>query len=1054
MSLAHTPPPPQTQELAQAAPIVTVTKCLICNDDMTDTQDILVIATCNHEFHRICIETSLSQSAECPCCRKSCDLADLTIKRFETHLPRNSPRPKQVAQTRAKARGAMAKKYNTRGASKNLNQEFAQTPIANSGPSNLHLNTGNYEVNSPFRNNQYVPQSQTPIQQNFQTLPNRPTIQPSVDLSQLNQMIENSITRLLGNLNIIPNNNQTFSQNNFQPIPQQHYQNFYGNNLRPNSATNQPTREEPFAMRAEKVTSIIQNWNLKFDGSTNGLNVEEFLYRLEKHSTGTGGTINRKNFPQKQPQQYYPRRNIAELEVPEEYSTETTNSVEPTVDAIRTVPVTTNYTGANVSCIGSDLANYDFSKFSDFSPIKTIVRTADGTVQRTLGTLDVDIRFKDQVNKLKILIVPSLSQRLILGLDFWKSFKLAADMFESAIVSDTSENSSVLSEIIKMSDLSENKSDLSENNQKSQIIDNYQYPLTPSQQQQLTAIINLFPNFEKNGLGKTSLIKHEIDVGCAKPIKQKFYPVSPAVERLIFKEIDRMLALGVIEESSSPWSSPMRLVLKPNKVRLCLDARKVNFLTKKDAYPLPNIDGIFSRLPKANLISKLDLKDAYWQIGLADEAKPITAFTVPGRPLYQFRVMPFGLCTAPQTMCRLMDQIIPPDLKYCVFGYLDDLIIVSEDFSSHLSTLVRIAEQFRKANLTLNVTKSSFCVTQVKYLGYVIGCGGIKTDPEKIESILKWPVPKNIKQVRGFLGLAGWYRRFIENFSTVVFPITEVLSTKRKYQWTESAQTAFDTIKTMLTTAPVLSNPDFSQKFYLHCDASDYGIGAVLVQLDKEGCEKPIAYMSKKLNTAQRNYSVTERECLAAVEAIQKFRCYLELQEFEVITDHSSLVWLMKQPNLSGRLARWVFKLQSYKFSISHRKGKDHIVPDALSRMYTDEVASIELAEEEIDLDSPHFEDKDYQDLKTKILQNEAQYPDIKIVEKYDLRTRPIAFSVGQEVYRRNFSQSNFEKRYNAKLAPVFLKAKIREKVGNHYYVLEDTNGKVVGTFHAKDIRP
>ncbi|KNC25270.1 hypothetical protein FF38_01861 [Lucilia cuprina] len=220
MSLRH--PPPPTQDLAQAAPNGSVTKCLICNDDMTDTQDILVIATCNHEFHRKCIESSLSQSAECPCCRKSCDLADLTMRRTETHLPMNSPRPKQVAQTRGKARGDMAKKYKTRGASKNLNQEFSQTPLADPGPSNQQLISENYELNIPLRNNQYIPQNQTPIQQNFSTLQNRLDIQPSVDYSQLNQMIENTITRLLENLNLIPNNTQTFSQNNehnFQPVP-------------------------------------------------------------------------------------------------------------------------------------------------------------------------------------------------------------------------------------------------------------------------------------------------------------------------------------------------------------------------------------------------------------------------------------------------------------------------------------------------------------------------------------------------------------------------------------------------------------------------------------------------------------------------------------------------------------------------------------------------------------------------------------------------------------------------------------------------------------------
>lgn len=405
-----------------------------------------------------------------------------------------------------------------------------------------------------------------------------------------------------------------------------------------------------------------------------------------------------------------------------------------------------------MSCIGADLATEDFTKYPNFISFKSYVRTADDKFQKATGLLEVEVSFKEQTHKLKFFIVPSIAQRLILGLDFWESFGLAAGLFESAIVlypsicSTVSQDLSELSAVGKKSEvLPDNIVTSSEPNK---------YPLTKNQLQQLNAIINLFPSFERQGLGRTSLIEHDIDVGDAKPIKQRFYPVSPAVEKLMFQEIDRMLALGVIEESSSAWSSPMRLVVKPNKIRLCLDARKINQVTRKDAYPLPNFEGIFARLPKANIISKLDLKDAYWQIGLADQAKSITAFTVPGRPLYQFKVMPFGLCTAPQTMCRLMDQLIPSDLRHSVFGYLDDLIIVSEDFSSHLAILVRIAEQFRKANLTLNISKSAFCVTQVGYLGFIIGNGGIKTDPEKVDAIPNWPVPKNIKQVRGFLGLA------------------------------------------------------------------------------------------------------------------------------------------------------------------------------------------------------------------------------------------------------------------------------------------------------------
>lgn len=613
-------------------------------------------------------------------------------------------------------------------------------------------------------------------------------------------------------------------------------------------------------------------------------------------------------------------------------------------------------TGANISCLGQDLAKIDFSGKAGYRKIKSTVKTADGQAQNVTGLIEADLSYKNKTRKISLYIVPTLQQKLILGLDFWREFGLMENCISSLALNSKMEEKE---------------------------IDNDQIHLLGFQKQQLEGVKSLFPNFELQGLGRTSLLKHHIDIGNAKPVKQRFYPVSPAVEKLMYQEIDRMLDLGVIEISTSAWSSPMRLVVKPGKVRLCLDARKINEFTTKDAYPLPNIDGIFARLPKANYISKIDLKDAYWQVELDEESRPITAFTIPGRPLYQFKVMPFGLCTAPATMCRLMDMIIPPELKHAVFGYLDDVCIVSESFEEHLSILIRLAQQFKRANLTLNLNKSKFCVKRVQYLGYVIGEGGISTDPAKIESILNWPTPKTLKQVRGFLGLTGWYRRFISNFADVTHPITDVLSRKRKFEWTNEADEAFRNIKNLLTTAPVLKNPDFSKKFYVHCDASDFGIGAVLVQIDCDGNESPIAFMSKKLNSSQRNYSVTEKECLAAISAIEKFRCYIELQEFEVITDHSSLVWLMKQQNLKGRLARWILKLQSYTFSISHRKGKENIVPDALSRMHEGEVLSVEIIGPEVDLESKHFLDEEYLLLRNKFEDHKDNFPDIKVVDRY-----------------------------------------------------------------------
>jgi len=493
-----------------------------------------------------------------------------------------------------------------------------------------------------------------------------------------------------------------------------------------------------------------------------------------------------------------------------------------------------------------------------------------------------------------------------------------------------------------------------------------QFVLTDDEQIRLNSVVKLFPSSVKLGLGKTNLLSHEIDVANAKPVKQRHYAVSPIIQKLLYDELDRMLALGVIEESYSSWSSPVTIVRKPNgKVRLCLDAREVNKVTVKAAYPLPLIDGLLGRLDQTKYISSIDLKDAFWQIPLDPQSRDKTAFTVPGRPLYQFTVMPFGLCNAPQTMCRVMHQVIPHQLHDRVFVYLDDLLITSATFDEHIILLTEVAQRLAKANLTINVEKSKFVLRQVKYLGFLVGEGCLRSDPEKVRAIAEFPVPKSAKQIRRFLGMSGWYRRFIQNYAILATPLTNLLKKGIKIKWSAEAQSSFDALKNALITAPVLAHPNFSEPFYIQCDASSTGVGSVLFQLTSDGAERPIAFLSQKLNAAQRNYSVTELECYAAVLSVKKFRAYVEGYEFTIITDHASLQWLMSQKELSGRLARWSLKLQGFNFQIRHKKGSQNIVADAMSRMFAEEICTMSQSESDsplhIDLDSPHFNDSDYQ---------------------------------------------------------------------------------------------
>lgn len=435
-----------------------------------------------------------------------------------------------------------------------------------------------------------------------------------------------------------------------------------------------------------------------------------------------------------------------------------------------------------------------------------------------------------------------------------------------------------------------------------------------------------------NCSGLTHLVEHKIKLKSEEPIKQRYYPRNPAMQQIIYDEVDRMLTEGVIEPSSSPWSSPVVLVKKSTGAyRFCLDFRRLNQASEKDAYPLPHINSILEKLREANFISTIDLKQGYWQVPLAPDSRPLTAFTVPGKGLYQFVVMPFGLHSAGATFQRLLDKIIGPELEPRAFAYLDDLIIVSATFEEHIEILKQVFERLRVAGLKVNPEKCKFCKLELKYLGHVVNEQGIQTDPEKVRAIAEFPKPTTVRALRAFLGLASWYRRFVENFAKITPPLTKLLRKGIKWEWKDSQDRAFQRLKDKLCHTPVLACPNFEYPFVLQVDASDEGLGAALTQQLKQG-EVVIAYGSRLLTEGERKFTVTEKECLALVWAVKKFRPYLEGYHFIALSDHQALKWLMKLQQPSGRLARWVLELQQHDFEIQYRKGSLNKVADALSR--------------------------------------------------------------------------------------------------------------------------
>lgn len=328
--------------------------------------------------------------------------------------------------------------------------------------------------------------------------------------------------------------------------------------------------------------------------------------------------------------------------------------------------------------------------------------------------------------------------------------------------------------------------------------------------------------------------------------------------------------------------------------------------------------------------------------------------------------MPFGLCNSGATLCRLVDRIIGCDMEPNVFVYLDDIIVATETFEHHIELLGKIASRIKEAGLTVSPEKSKFCAKQLCYLGYIVDHLGIRPDPQKVAAMSGYPTPKNVREVRRLLGLAGWYRRFIPQFASITAPISGLLKKNtNKFTWTEEANIAFNQIKTILVSEPILSCPNYNQTFSIQCDASDLGIGGILVQGEGE-TERIIAYMSEKLSAAEQKYQTTERECLAVIRSIEKFRPYIEGTKFKVITDHASLLWLTNLKDPSGRVGRWALRLQAYDYELVHRKGTFMVVADALSRAVCT-------------LTHPDTKDRWYDDLFKKISQCPSDYPQFQL---------------------------------------------------------------------------
>ena len=377
----------------------------------------------------------------------------------------------------------------------------------------------------------------------------------------------------------------------------------------------------------------------------------------------------------------------------------------------------------------------------------------------------------------------------------------------------------------------------------------------------------------------------------------------------------------------SAWSAPTVLVTKKDgTTRFCVDYRRLNARTKKDAFPLPRID---ESLSGQAWFSTLDLASGYWQVRLSEDAKPKTAFATHSG-LFKFAVMPFGLCNAPATFERLMSQVMRGlHWKRCLV-FIDNILVFGNDFESALHSLELVLIRVAEYGLQLKSTKCNLFRTSVPFLGHIVGRAGLECDPNKLSAVANWIPPNTIKGVREFLGFTGYYRRFVPDYSTVAQPLVRLLGKDCKFKWTDACQDAFKALRALLIKTPVLAFPKEDLPYIVDTDTSDYGIGGVLSQCI-EGTEHVIAYYSKSLNPAQQKYCKTRRELLAVVATLDHFKGYVWGPKFVVHTDHAALVWLTNLKNIQGMLARWLAKLQQFHFDIIHRPGVQHGNADGLS---------------------------------------------------------------------------------------------------------------------------
>lgn len=543
------------------------------------------------------------------------------------------------------------------------------------------------------------------------------------------------------------------------------------------------------------------------------------------------------------------------------------------------------------------------------------VELADRTKTSVIGQVDLPISLGQKTYLITALIVPSVDQTLILGLNFWHDTGFIPDIARGTwSLSDNASN------VGKLGAITGEDGDLLQGADRQKVIDF------------VDKIKSKFPP----GLGRTNILEHIIDTGDALPIKCKQRYMPPPQLAVLQEKVDELLKMDVIEEANSPWCCPVFIVHDAGRApRFVADMRQVNKVTVPDAYGIENMNSILDNLGEFKYMSTIDFKKSYWQVSLAKDSRPKTAFFIPGRGQFQFKVVPFGAINSGPGWMRVIDKVIGNSwIRKYIKTYVDDGFVFTPTLELHFQVLTEFFRLLLAAGLTPNWDKCKFLRTSFKILGYILDQSGLHPDPDKVNSILSLSRPKNPADARKFLGVTSYYRRFLRNFSSIIEPITKLTSKKHKFLWGDEQDKSFKAVKEALISDPILRLPDFKRKFYLTTDASDVGISGVLSQIFDDG-EHPVQCISRVLTDTEKRYPTIHKECLAIVWSIERLEGYLAYGRFGLKTDCKPLKFMFDVDCPKGRAGNWVYRLQKYDFDVDHIPGDINDLPDFMSRFCT-----------------------------------------------------------------------------------------------------------------------